>query len=210
MRTIFPLLLLLVSLIPSVAASTPNDSQKILLTYPNNGESFHVGDTVTVQWNCTTDIPAVDIEFSPDTGKTWIFVNLSSIMYDDAVSWRHYQWIIPDTISSAMAGMPGQDFPLAGNSACYIRVEQYAPTSPSQISVCAKALTILKRKNGVIRNPISSVNHSAGLRSPVSVTLGGQVRSRTAPFRQFDMRGKTISGTRPVPAGLILNVYRPF
>jgi hypothetical protein len=86
----------------------------------------------------------VDILFSPDNGKTWMFMNGSSISYDDSVSWRHFKWIIPANITPPPSQMSNDTFALIGNHNCLVRVENYNPANSSYISTSAMPITILQ------------------------------------------------------------------
>ncbi|MBW8888920.1 MAG: hypothetical protein JF616_14290 [Fibrobacteres bacterium] len=110
----------------------PSDSTEILLTYPKGGESFKIGDTLRVKWKlCNygpSEITAVDPLFSPDSGKTWCFLQQNSIPVGSA-SFGNYAWKIPDSI-----GLQGVFFQLKNNPKCRFRVEQYTPVSEKQRS----------------------------------------------------------------------------
>jgi hypothetical protein len=206
MRTCF---LVLCALAVSLEAATPvpNDSQKIILTYPNNGETFHVGDTLSVDWVCVNAIVYVDILFSPDNGKTWMFMNGSSISYDDSVSWRHFKWIIPEEIIPPPTGMISDTFVLSGDHDCLIRVENYSPADKSYISISAKPITILAA-NAVI----PGIGRAHRTHTPnFKAILAGRAGSSTlleggGSVRFFDARGKPLSaGKRPV-SGIVFCV----
>jgi hypothetical protein len=115
------------------ADACPDDGKQILLTYPKGGETFRIGDSLRVKWKlCNaglTEINAVDPMLSPDSGKTWCFLQQSSIPVGDR-SFGNYAWKIPDSI-----GLQGRWFSLKNNSKCRIKVEQYTPLSDSQVSI---------------------------------------------------------------------------
>jgi hypothetical protein len=186
------------------AAQVPIDSQKIILTYPDNGETFHVGDTITVQWICidSDNIIAVDIRMSPDNGKTWILLNGTSIKYYDATSWYHYKWVIPDSIKENSPGTT--EFELAGTHSCLIRVENYSPQDQTEISVSSKPIIILARSGAVLpfrpvdRKPTFSVRDAL---SPQTSALWGNTS-----VRFFDTRGRAISTGKGSAAGLFIGV----
>jgi len=117
----------------------------------NNGETFKVGDTVTVKWLCIDDIMYVDIRLSPDRGKTWILLNAQSIAYNDAARWSHFKWVIPEKIKDKTK--PNAcEFALAGNSDCLFRVENYSPNDSTEISMSEKPLTILPCSGAIGRD----------------------------------------------------------
>jgi hypothetical protein len=132
------------------ATPVPNDSQKIILTYPDSG-TFKVGDTLNVDWVCVNTILYVDILLSPDNGKTWMYISGSSIWYEDSVSWCHFKWIIPAEIIPPPIGMTSDTFVLSGDRNCLVRVQDYSPADSSYISTSAKPITVLP-ENAAIRS----------------------------------------------------------
>lgn len=62
------------------------------LTYPEGGESFFSGDTVTIQWTEVAFHNGQNWElyYSPDGGQNW-----DTIAANIAYSHREYQWIVP-------------------------------------------------------------------------------------------------------------------
>jgi hypothetical protein len=65
----------------------------VLLDYPNGGESFNSGETVTIEWHSL--IMHIqedwDLSFSPDGGVSW-----QPIQNNLPVSQNSYQWIVPE------------------------------------------------------------------------------------------------------------------
>jgi hypothetical protein len=118
------------------------DSSQIVLLSPKGGETFHVGDSLKVTWKVQgkglTDINAVDIELSPDNGKTWgLFLSVSSI-FPQTSQWENFSWKIPGTFDFL-----GTTVTLANDSQCLLRVEQYDTSDPNQMSVTKTPFTIL-------------------------------------------------------------------
>lgn len=117
----------------------PTDTSEILLVYPKGGESFKIGSTLTVKWTeqgqGKINVNAVDVLFSPDAGKTWIYLNTRSIKPGDA-QWENFAWVIPDALNDPSSGQ----FALANNAKCRIKVDQY--TDPSSIFETSKDFTI--------------------------------------------------------------------
>ncbi len=116
-----------------------NDSAQILLTSPQGGALFHVGDTIHVKWTITGksgvngSITAVDVRFSPDGGKTWAWLNQNSLP-PATISWP---WKIPDSLN-----ISGLMFDLKANAKCLMRVEQYSPIDPNQMSTTQSTFRI--------------------------------------------------------------------
>lgn len=119
----------------------PVDNSEIVLLTPQGGETFHVGDSLKVRWklqgNASIDIIAVDIELSPDNGKTWGPLNVSSVYPTDA-QWANFSWKIPGTIN-----FRGDTYTLENNSQCLLHVMQYSTLNPNLISTTKTAFTIL-------------------------------------------------------------------
>lgn len=123
-------------------AEVPVDNSEIVLLTPKGGETFHVGDSLKVTWklqgNGSKDIIAVDVELSPDNGKTWgLFLSVSAI-YPDNAQWENFSWKIPGTFNFL-----GTPITLANNSQCLLRVEQYSTLNPNLISTTKTPFTIL-------------------------------------------------------------------
>jgi hypothetical protein len=200
MRTALLLACCVIAFKIDAATPQPSDSQKIILTSPNDGDTLTVGDTVTVQWVCIDDIMYVDIRLSPDGGKTWILINDESIGYNNPVSWQHFKWCIPETIASKT-----DEFSLAGNETCLFRVENYSPMDRTEISINAKPLTI-RASSGVkvpgrhtVKAPAFNLHRMLSQKSP---SLEGN-----APIRLFDARGRAIHSGRGMASGLIFGVF---
>jgi len=127
----------------SKSATGPSaDSSQIVLLTPKGGETFHVGDTLKVTWKVQgkglTDIAAVDVELSPDNGKTWgLYLSVSSI-FPGTAQWENFFWKIPSTFDFV-----GTTITFANDSQCLLRVEQYDTSDPNQISVTKSQFTIL-------------------------------------------------------------------
>ena len=123
--------------------SSAADSSEIVLLSPKGGETFHVGDSLKVTWKVQgpglTDINAVDVELSPDNGKTWgLYLNSFSSIFTNSPQWENFSWKITNTFDKG-----GTIINLANDSQCLLRVEQYSTSDPNQISVTKTQFTIL-------------------------------------------------------------------
>lgn len=58
---------------------------------PNGGESYPVGDTVEVSWECLSFDDSVDIEYTTDGGENWSLI--------DRAQGDVYSWVVPATPS---------------------------------------------------------------------------------------------------------------
>lgn len=54
--------------------TTINQEPGLRMDYPNGGESFTVGDEVTVEWTTTGPVGTVELHISRDNGTTWEFI----------------------------------------------------------------------------------------------------------------------------------------
>ena len=72
----------------------PEPIRIINLLYPKGGEQLYHGDTLTISWS-SQNIDNIKIDFSQDNGFQWM-----SILDSIPASNNHYQWIIPDSITS--------------------------------------------------------------------------------------------------------------
>ncbi|NQV13832.1 T9SS type A sorting domain-containing protein [bacterium] len=68
----------------------------VTLDYPQGGETFIVGETITIQWHITIahNQENWDLYFSPDGGSSW-----NIISEDLPVSRVDYLWIVPEEIT---------------------------------------------------------------------------------------------------------------
>lgn len=181
----------------------PSDSQKIILTSLNNGDTLRVGDTVTVQWECIDDVVSVDIRFSPDGGKTWILINGSSIGYMDTKSWSHWKWVVPEKIKENPPG--SNEFELVGNNNCFFRVESYSPKDPTEISASPKPVTILASSGVIIPN--GRAQRAPAFNFSEMISRNASTLDGNASVRFFDARGRIIFQGRGLASGLILGIY---
>lgn len=86
---------------PLTVASSLNDDQgdevhEINVLSPNGGEKLVAGKGYTITWFAGSGIDYVRIEYSPDSGKTWIPIS-DSIKNNE--SYGEYVWKVPDEIS---------------------------------------------------------------------------------------------------------------
>jgi hypothetical protein len=75
--------------------NTPVTHPPLELLFPKGGESFKVGDTVTIKWSVhePQNIPSVGISYSKDGGKTFPTTQIignSSVAYPDTT----FKWVI--------------------------------------------------------------------------------------------------------------------
>ncbi len=103
----------------------------VSLTSPKAGQSFKVGQTMSVQWTTKADAPDpvdnVDIQYSPTGAAPWGFCRTESIPQGTA-SWGNFMWTVPDSL--LIGGVNVSTVSTNGR----IRVMQYSTANPLMIS----------------------------------------------------------------------------
>lgn len=95
------------------------------ITSPKNGDSYTVGDTLTIEYSANTAIVQdANFEISDNDGETWY-----NLMFDGSISssdpmWGQYKFVIPATIEGVAVG--GKDWSL--------RVRDYDNVYSAQMS----------------------------------------------------------------------------
>lgn len=120
-------------------------SNPIKVTQPNGGESFSVGQTMSIKWT-TQNISQVTIDISFNNGLSW--VSLQSIaLYSSDPKWGNYPWVIPTTVEDAN----GNDVSTVSNKV-KVRVVQYL--NENILDISDNTFTITAAGNAVI-SPIN-------------------------------------------------------
>lgn len=84
-----------------VIAGAPVQRESITLTEPNGGETYSVGEEITIRWSATEGISGVTIEVSADNGKTWKFITRDNGLQSSDPDFGAYPWAIPESIDGA-------------------------------------------------------------------------------------------------------------
>jgi hypothetical protein len=90
----------------------PTETPSISVVSPDGGEHWQVGNIEDITWITTGAISDVKIEYSTDSGTTWIVI-VSDIQNDGS-----YFWTVPNAISSD----------------CFVRVSEAFDGDPSDVS----------------------------------------------------------------------------
>ncbi|HKP97175.1 MAG TPA: hypothetical protein VJ385_15605 [Fibrobacteria bacterium] len=119
----------------------PND--EIVIQSPRGGEAFRVGDTLRVKWTLQgkglTEVNAVNISLSPDSGKTWVGLLKKSIGLDDSL-WGNYPWAIPVAVTHL-----GTTYDLPASKGLFLQIMQYSTADTNKIAVTKKPFTVSAR-----------------------------------------------------------------
>jgi hypothetical protein len=67
---------------------------------PNGGETFRVGDTLSVRWTADPLITSVGIELSVDSGAHWLPLTRTRSVAPGDADWANFKWVIPDSLDS--------------------------------------------------------------------------------------------------------------
>ncbi len=116
---------------------------QIIIQYPKGGETFKVGDVVDIKWTTqgegVTDVNAVNIEVSPDSGRTWATLLGRSVSLEDDY-WGKYPWTVPESVTKL-----GVSYPMAGNAGLRIKISQYVTADTNKIAVMKKPFSVVAR-----------------------------------------------------------------
>jgi hypothetical protein len=125
----------------SGSAADPGDpNAEIVIQNPTGGETFTVGQTVHIKWATqgqgATEVNAVNIEVTPDSGKSWATLLQKSVSVDDA-QWGDFPWTIPDSVTRL-----GKSYALAGNNGLRIKISQYSTADTNKIVAMKKPFSV--------------------------------------------------------------------
>ncbi len=68
------------------------------LVTPNGGETYSVGDTLSIRWSADSAIASCGIQISVDSGVKWIpLTRKRSVSLIDP-DWQNFHWVIPDSL----------------------------------------------------------------------------------------------------------------
>jgi hypothetical protein len=74
--------------------STHAEASPLTISFPNGGEVLQPGNIVTISWSGVPLTDPVSIDYSTNTGSTWIPITTSA-------TGGHYQWLVPNTPSNS-------------------------------------------------------------------------------------------------------------
>lgn len=122
---------------PTGPAGDPD--AKIIISSPAAGATYHVGDSLRIQWTYKQDpvdpMDGFNISLSPDSGAHWASLLTNAINPDLG----KFAWKIAD--DSIYIQTLDAKLPLAGSSKCMVRVEQYGTGDPHK-KILSRTFTI--------------------------------------------------------------------
>lgn len=122
-----------------VVEADPN--AEIVILAPTGGERITIGDTLRIKWKIQgkgiDEVNAVNIELSPDSGRTWVELLTKSIGIDDPL-WRNYPWPVLNQV--VRLGVP---FNLANNDKVLLKIMQYSTSDTNKIATTKKPFSIV-------------------------------------------------------------------
>ena len=127
------------------SSTTPetDPNAEIIILSPVGGERFVIGDTLRVKWKVQgkglAEVNAVNIDLSPDSGKTWVGLRSKSIAVFDS-TWGSFPWPIPSEIMRL-----GVTYSLANNTRLRLKIMQYSTADTNKIAVTRKTFSIVPR-----------------------------------------------------------------
>ncbi len=127
---------------PSPPWPVVDPDAEIAIQSPLAGDRYAVGEALHVKWKTlgkgVDEVNAVNIEVSPDSGKSWFGLLDRSIGLADP-RWGNYAWTVPAEIQ-----ILGAAIPLAGRSQMRVRVMQYGTGDPNKKAVTPYTFAIAK------------------------------------------------------------------
>ncbi|MCK9426302.1 MAG: T9SS type A sorting domain-containing protein [Ignavibacteriaceae bacterium] len=116
---------------PAIADSSSNNFTvtKIKVVSPNGGEIFQAGTTKTIQWEISTHVSAVNLEYSSNGGTSW-----DPIKTNVAAALNQYSWDIPksnQTTQGRVRIVAANALSIADTSDANFKIGWIAVTSPN-------------------------------------------------------------------------------
>jgi len=110
-------------------------SDNIVVTYPNEGESFVPGETESIHWDAINTTEGFDLEYSIDNGGSW--TSISTVPSDETI----YEWVVPSSVtgealirvsSGSLSDTSDEAFSIA-NLVTGVEVIQICPTQATVV-----------------------------------------------------------------------------
>lgn len=161
-----------------IGGSSTTPQETIAITGQYAGQSYAIGDELTIQWNATDDVGDVVLEVSPDGGQSWLAISSPSVTADDP-GYGAYPWTIPADIEGTS---------LASDNAV-LRVMDYDNGDVFDVSgvfSITDPATILRRTESLSRRGLRLLTTpAAGIEATITVPESYRIEV-------LDLRGRTL------------------
>jgi len=165
-----------------VAAGAP-----VTLISPVGGESFRVGDVMTVRWTAVNNINAIVVQVRPNDASGWYKIVQSYVLRTDG-NWGAYQWTVTPTI--------GDNVPLVSSQA-RVRVYNYWVETEEAISPAVFSIVPSDR---IVMAPLTGGAGGVSLRQTghgFTVVLPDAMQYRLELFSPLGARYQTMHRAGP-------------
>ena len=129
----------------------------ILVSKPNGGETFILGDTLAILWSADSQITSCGIQISLDSGTTWHAITRRKSVQRTDENWGNYKWAIPDTLDSLS---------LVSNKVMVSVYDYFGADrdrSDEPFSIKTKSISIFRQPQIMSRNWFGGVSNSGKL-----------------------------------------------
>lgn len=94
------------------------------LLYPNGGETFTIGENVTITWTAGADVSDAVVEITLDAGLSWQALTEGSSIQKADPEWGAFLWTVPAELGGSSTV----------SDQCMVRVHPYLGLNPSDMS----------------------------------------------------------------------------
>jgi hypothetical protein len=172
--------------------------ERITVLFPNGGETFSAGDTITIRWEADEEITNVVIQFSADNGKTWNQITPRGSIGRTSEQWGAFPWVVPEEVEEGVATVTDR-----------ARIEVKSYFDPDR-DISDSAFAIVPRNQGAIRKGFPGRRQS-GLtvarmdNGRINISFPPEIR--TDAVKVFDISGRMLMRV-PVVRGAQSNAIR--
>jgi hypothetical protein len=138
----------------SVFAPLP---RRVTITAPQSGDTLRGGQVYTVRWSVSGDITLVDMEYSLNSGDTWVRAVSAAVPVSNGLG--SYAWTVPDTNVTV--------------SGAYLHAFPYLESPNGSAAGEVGPFTILPRASGVSGSRAAALPAATALYSSARFTLSG-------------------------------------
>lgn len=149
------------------------------VVYPNGGQEFQAGKTVTVTWNNSDDLKTIKLSYSYD-GKSFIPITNNAV----PASAKSFEWQIPGSINSKI-----------------VQVMAYADDNLSLADTSDKPFTV---KRLSVMSPLGGENYKTGHQRTIKWTSGDIVNVKIEFSPDNGATWETLAESAPAGSGNFL------